>query len=151
MTRWFVLALVTLALCVSAPALAEVCDKIDPNWKPGDLPTTHFKMPGAPFLTASVVVGVAILAACIALRWVGKSPLWLGVILGLPFVGFAYIRHLEESDFDFWYVVYSGGVREGCVFPFNAYMEHAWVSLIPIFLVSLAAILFVRLPKKSLT
>lgn len=59
-------------LCAS-PALAEVCDKIDPGWQPGDL-----AVPDSLLIAVSAVIG----GSGGALAGIGRTA-WL-MLLGLP-------------------------------------------------------------------
>lgn len=102
-------ATAAIVLMSQGSAVAEVCDKVRPDWSPGDGPVTiwwelHdiFFLPGVPLMVAAVVLGLALNR-----RWMVWPAAFLGAVLAILSILYA----------DGGHEVWQFAIREGCVHP----------------------------------
>jgi hypothetical protein len=112
---YLTLFLLGLIFCSTDSALAEVCDKFDENWKPGDPPLYFVPWTGAQILQNPFFIGLFLISIFIV--WMRLGGLWGGipvfllaaiwVIIGWLFV-ILVIEDLNEP-------VTKGAIIEGCI------------------------------------
>jgi hypothetical protein len=135
MTRWFVLALVTLAFYTNAPALAEVCDKVAPSWNPGEPPVRLIDPAYISGLAVFMLPGLLIVGLCAFARWVGVGAVPTYILFGGGYSAFLLLLFQEDGDHD---DIYLSAIREGCLQASDPSGRYIWIGMLLVFLALLS-------------